>query len=449
MAFTGSGSRTGSHTSSREIQTIVEEFTAEPAQVSTAAFQGSPEPAATAVTPRSKSGLAKKLAKSLGFSSHSKASSPEGIAAKQGTQQASSQSPPDSPQQQLDKSVHFGDAAHRQQTAVQDTALPRNTGSEAVTLISANATQSSKVISPFQSISDQAGKAESVTFYSPSPSFSSVLSSRPSKAMSSNLDEEASQARRSPLGLPSGATTSGELEMRKSKSTMLEQHSADERTVSGGLAAKSRRSSLTYSVKSSGESRLYLLPGLQCSHIPTAQGGLLYSHVRKRALSDTAQWLVLCGYTSASMAVFGSIASATCSQSRSAIVRHLAHSPTQSLLSYPEDAGCGLGQVLPLFDMQATQRLTPQSWQRPTQRAPGVPGGLWEAFPLARVTPPRDCGVPTQKCRSRLVPHAVSHLTRQCGSHQTSCSKINMRYVYMRSVGWRNTAVLYTCVDDQ
>ena len=298
MAFTGpdSTSRTGSHTSSREIQTIVEEFTAEPAQVSTAAVQSSPEPAATAVTPRSKSGLAKKLAKTLGFSSHSKASSTEGTAAKQGAQQAKSQTLLDDSQQQLDRNVHFGDAAHHQQTAVQDTALPRNTGSAAVTLISGSASQAPKVVSPFQSISDQAGKADSVTFYSPSPSFSSVLSSRPSKAMSSNLDEEASQARRSPLGLPNPTTKSGELETRKSKTMLLEQNSADERTVSGGLAAKSRRSSLTYSVKSSGESWLCLLICSDCNQMPTAKIAYqraMSSFVRHCSVDD-ALWDIAC-----------------------------------------------------------------------------------------------------------------------------------------------------------
>ena len=249
MAFSepGRADSTASHSSNREIETIVEEFTGE---VSPGArTPTSTESTSSPLTPRAKSSLAKKLAKSLGFSSNGKASSSESNTSKAFGDGDRAAIPSDT-KQNLDRNVRFGEAS--QNAAMQESTWSTTTNSAAV--VSGNSgnagpSQTAAFVSPFQ---HAAVRGESSLFYSPSNSFVSAISSKPSKAMSSTLEEEASQARKSPLGLANPATRSGELEMRKGKLALLDPPSGDERTTSGNLAAKSRRSSLTYSVKSSG-----------------------------------------------------------------------------------------------------------------------------------------------------------------------------------------------------
>lgn len=243
MASTGSA-RTDSNTSHsnhRDIETIVEEFTGDSSPG--ARTPTSAESTASPVTPSSKSSLAKKLAKSLGFSS--KTSSSEGNTAKAAVGPNHHSTEP----QQPDRGVQFVASQH---AAVQEASWSSSATPAALSSTD-GAAQATKVVSPFQSAQQTALRGESPMFYSPSTSFVSVISSRPSKAMSSTLEEEASQARKSPLGLTNLATRSGELaETKKGRLTLLESPLGDERTASGTLAAKSRRSSLTYSVKSSG-----------------------------------------------------------------------------------------------------------------------------------------------------------------------------------------------------
>lgn len=255
MASAGSArtDNNASHSSNRDIETIVEEFTGESSPG--ARTPTSAESSSSLVTPTAKSSLAKKLAKSLGFSGNSKASTSEGSPSRSATGAGDRQN--DS-KQQSDRGVHFGGAS--QNAAMQGATVSTSAPPAAIpSTLSGNSgsTQTAKVVSPFQNVQETTLKGESSTFYSPSTSFISVISSRPSKAMSSTLEEEASQARKSPLGLANLATRSGELvETKKGRLTLLESPPGDERTASGGLAGKSRRSSLTYSVKSSGMSLL-------------------------------------------------------------------------------------------------------------------------------------------------------------------------------------------------
>lgn len=252
MAFSepGRADSTASHSSNREIETIVEEFTGE---VSPGArTPTSAESDRSPLTPRAKSSLAKKLAKSLGFSSNSQASSSECKTTKSFGDGDRAAVPSDL-KQNSDRNVRFGGAS--QNAAMQESTWSTTTKSTAVMSVnsgSAGPSQTATFVSPFQRAQEAAVRGESSLFYSPPTSFVSAISSKPSKAMSSTLEEEASQARKSPLGLANPATRSGELEMRKGKLALLDPLCGEERTTSGSLAAKSRRSSLTYSVKSSG-----------------------------------------------------------------------------------------------------------------------------------------------------------------------------------------------------
>lgn len=252
-----------SHSSNREIETIVEEFTGELSPG--ARTPTSTESTSTALTPRSKSSLAKKLAKSLGFSS-SKASDSSITKSIVGGDKR----PVDSTQQS-DRNVHFG--GESQTAAVQDTVAPTSAMPAAVLKATPGNTglsQEPKYVSPFQNAQETAVRGDSSLFYSPSASFVSVISSRPSKAMSSTLEEEASQARKSPLGITSVPTRSGELDTKRGRLALLDSASGDKRSASGGLDTKSRRSSLTYSVKSSGTlsvQMLFIMLIVACCHV--------------------------------------------------------------------------------------------------------------------------------------------------------------------------------------
>ena len=246
------GSTTDSErTSGREIETIVEEFSGDPVLVLNAAAKA---PADVSLTPRTKSSLAKKFAKTLGLHGHSKDSASESssLNKNQASQQQGQQAPPDA-KIQADRGVHF-------------TSQTLSSGSLTGSSPSANLVSSpqavpsssvidkqpapssgshAKYVSPFQSAQHQPSGAltEASAFYSPTSSFNSVGSGKTSKAMSASLDDEGSQMRKSRLAPGNPYSYSGDLEQMKPKLSLLEQASTDDRSASGLLSGKSRRSS--------------------------------------------------------------------------------------------------------------------------------------------------------------------------------------------------------------
>lgn len=227
--------------SGREIETIVEEFSDEPVIVSDA-----PSKAATdaSLTPRTKSSLAKKFAKSLGFHSQSKDSAPR-------SQQQGHQASPDATGQP-DRGVHF---------FTQTVSSSSATGSDAPTSLASNpeaatsggavkqAAPSSgghaKFVSPFQSAQHQPSGTltDASAFYSPTSSFNSIGSGKTAMAMSASLDDDSSQMRKSRLAPGNFQSYSADLDQMKPKLSLMEQASGDERTVSSVLSGKSRRGS--------------------------------------------------------------------------------------------------------------------------------------------------------------------------------------------------------------
>ena len=237
-------SATGSErTNSRDIETIVEEFTGDPGQSQELSTDVKPADSA-ALTPRAKSSLAKKLAKSLGFHSQ-KDSTTE--AKKAGSDNAD-QSADAKAKQSTDRGVHFTSQAAPRDSFAQGAA---SSGSSATDKPAQAGTSGNvKYISPFQSAQPSGVLADMSGFYSPTSSFNSVASSsKVPKALSASLDEDASQLRKSRMGPGGLQSQSGDLEHLKAKASMLDGNSADERNASGVLSAKSRRSS-AYSLKS-------------------------------------------------------------------------------------------------------------------------------------------------------------------------------------------------------
>lgn len=229
--------------SGREIETIVEEFSGEPGVVLDAAPKA---PADASLTPRTKSSLAKKFAKSLGFHSHSK-DSPPGPGSRQQGQQAS----PDA-KAQSDRGVHFTSQT-LSSSSTTGSNVPTNLASNPQAESSSGAVKQSatssgsqaKFVSPFQSAQHQPSGAltEAGTFYSPTSSFNSMGSSKTAMAMSASLDDDSSQMRKSRLASGNLHSSSADLDQTKPKFGLMEQASGDERSVSGVLSGKSRRSS--------------------------------------------------------------------------------------------------------------------------------------------------------------------------------------------------------------
>ena len=242
------GSTTDSErTSGREIETIVEEFSGEPVIVLDATSKA---PADTSLTPRAKSSLAKKFVKSLGFHSHSKDSTSESSSPSKstGSQQQGQQASPDA-KVQPERGVHF-----TSQTLSSDSltgsGLSANpaASSQAVSISSGAATSSSshaKYVSPFQSAQHQPSGTltEASAFYSPNSSFNSVGSGKTARAVSASLDDDNSQTRKSRLASGNFQSYSGDLDQMKPRLGLLEQASVDDRSASGVLSGKSRRSS--------------------------------------------------------------------------------------------------------------------------------------------------------------------------------------------------------------
>ena len=258
------GSTTDSErTPGREIETIVEEFSGDPVLVLEATAKA---PVDASLTPRTKSSLAKKFAKTLGFHSHSKDSAAESSSLHKnpGSQQQGLQSSPDA-KVQADRGVHFTN-----QTQSSSSLTGSSPSANLASVANGNmvdkqpATQPvssshAKYVSPFQSAQHQPSGAltEASAFYSPTSSFNSVGSGKTSMAMSASLDDDGSQMRKSRLAPGNPYSYSADLEQMKPKLGLLEQPSTDERSTSGLLSGKSRRSS-AISLKSMDGERLVL-----------------------------------------------------------------------------------------------------------------------------------------------------------------------------------------------
>ncbi len=241
-------------TSGRDIETIVEEFTGEPALAQDLTPAAGPD-ASASLTPRAKSSLAKKLAKSLGFHSHKDDTSDTAAAKKAGPGQKSSPAEPDA-KQQSERGVHFtsqdfsnrpvsgAGAPHPAATLAASTRTSSSSSAADKQLV-AGMSGNGKYISPFLSAQHQPSGAltEVSTFYSPTSSFNSVASSRVPKALSASLDDDGSQMRKSRMAPGNPMSYSGDLEQMRHRPSMLEQTSGEEHTVSGILSAKSHRSS--------------------------------------------------------------------------------------------------------------------------------------------------------------------------------------------------------------
>lgn len=248
-------SSTSDRTSSRDIETIVEEFSGEPAQTQEISTEAASD-ASASLTPRAKSSLAKKLAKSLGFHGHKDSKSEAPTVEKAGPEQHSPQI--ESGAKQSDRGVHFTSQTAQERPASASSAAAAGTrtsssSSAADKQILLGTNGNVKYVSPFQTAQQQPSGAlsEAGAFYSPTSSFNSVASSRVPKALSASLDDDASQLRRSRMAPGNNPQSqSGDLEQMKRKPSVLEQASEEDRTVSGILSAKSRRSSTTYSVRS-------------------------------------------------------------------------------------------------------------------------------------------------------------------------------------------------------
>ena len=255
--------------SGREIETIVEEFSGEPGP----AQDGSSSASADAVvTPRTKSSLAKKLAKSLGFHSHSKDSTSESSVAKTpGFKQKEQQQSPES-KVIPERGVHFTDSASSGAEVAADASSAALASSPRATSNTSSADKPSaltsagagKFVSPFQAAQHQPSGTESSAFYSPTSSFNSVGSGRMSKAMSASLEDEGSQMRKSRLAPGNPQSYSGDLEQIKPRLNLLQQAFEDDRTASGLLSGKSRRSSAVSLKDMDGENSAAIL----CSKSP-------------------------------------------------------------------------------------------------------------------------------------------------------------------------------------
>lgn len=259
-------SNTGSdRTSGRDIDTIreVEEFSGEPAPSQDSSSSVRLDTSASS-TPRAKSSLAKKFAKSLGFHSH-KDSAGDGNAGKKAGPPHGHQDPDG--KQNSERGVHFDGQTtpDRPATATSAAATSRvssvSTGGDKPTTSAASGNE--KYVSPFQTAQPQpSGALTESAFYSPTSSFNSVASSRVPKALSASLDDEGSQMRKSRMAPGYPLSSSGDLEQLKSKPSMLDQISGEDRTASGILSTKSRHSS-AYSVKSTDG--MHIIACLLCS----------------------------------------------------------------------------------------------------------------------------------------------------------------------------------------
>jgi hypothetical protein len=246
-------SNTGSdRTSGRDIETIreVDEFSGEPAPSQGSGSSAGPDTSAV-LTSRAKSSLAKKLAKSLGFHSHKDSTLNATADKRAGSEQHERQEPDD--KQSSDRGVHF----NSQTTSDR----PASVAKSVVPLVASTGTFSGssaadkqafpgtggngKYVSPFQTAQHQPSGTltEASAFYSPNSSFNSVASGRVPKALSASLDDDGSQMRKSRMAPGNPLSYSGDLEQLKPKPSMPDQPAGDERTASGRLSAKSRRSS--------------------------------------------------------------------------------------------------------------------------------------------------------------------------------------------------------------
>ena len=297
---------TSERTSTREIETIVEEFSGEP-ELAQDANAGSR--ADVSLTPRAKSSLAKKLAKSLGFHTHSKESTSETDA---GLQHQSQQSSSDG-KAQSERGVHFNSQASSGSgltggapSATLATTSRDASGSSSIDKQSAASLNNhSKFVSPFQTAQHQPSTTltEASAFYSPTSSFNSVGSGRMSKAMSASMDDDGSQMRKSRLAPGNPQSYSGDLEQMKPRPSMLDQAPLDDRTASGLLAGKSRRSSAISLKSMDGK-----LCSLACENSSAAhhQQTLNFPHCPTSALSgsDSVYCIfVLCGFLSAKLSL--------------------------------------------------------------------------------------------------------------------------------------------------
>ena len=252
-------SSTGSdRTSGRDIDTIreVDEFSGEPAPSQDSGSSAGPD-TSIVLTPRAKSSLAKKLAKSLGFHSH-KDSTLDATANKRvGSEQHERQEQVD--KQSPDRGVHFNSqttsdrpASVTKSVVTLAASTGASSGSSTVDKQALSGTGGNgKYVSPFQTAQHQPSGTltEASAFYNPNSSFNSVASGRVPKALSASLDDDGSQMRKSRMAPGNPLSYSGDLEQLKPKPSMPDQPAGDERTASGVLSAKSRRSS-AYSLKS-------------------------------------------------------------------------------------------------------------------------------------------------------------------------------------------------------
>ena len=246
-------SSTGSdRTSGRDIDTIreVDEFSGEPAPSQDSGSSAGPDTSVVLI-PRAKSSLAKKLAKSLGFHSHKDST----LDATANNRAASEQDDKQSP----DRGVHFNSQTTSDRPASVTKSVVTVTASTGASADSSTPDKQAvsgtggngKYVSPFQTAQHQPSGTltEASAFYSPNSSFNSVASGRVPKAMSASLDDDGSQMRKSRMAPGNPLSYSGDLEQLKPKLSMPDQPAGDERTASGVLSAKSRRSS-AYSLKS-------------------------------------------------------------------------------------------------------------------------------------------------------------------------------------------------------
>lgn len=246
------GSTTDSErTPGREIETIVEEFSGDPVLLLDTTAKATAD---ASLTPRTKSSLAKKFAKTLGFHSHSKdgASESSSLPTNPGSQLQGQQASPGA-KSQTDRGVHFTSSTQS------GSSVTGNSPSTSLASISQVESSSNVVnkqpapsssshatyVSPFQSAQHQPSGVltEASAFYSPTSSFNSIGSGKTQRAMSASLDDDGSQMRKSRLAPGNFHSYSGDLEQMKPKLGLLEQAPADERSASGMLSGKSRRSS--------------------------------------------------------------------------------------------------------------------------------------------------------------------------------------------------------------
>ena len=248
-------SSTGSdRTSGRDIDTIreVDEFSGEPAPSQDSGSSAGPD-TSVALTPRAKSSLAKKLAKSLGFHSHKDSTLDTTANKRAGSEQHERQE--QDAKQSPDREVHFNSQTssdHPASVTKSVVTLAASTGTSSGSNTAFSSTGGNgKYVSPFQTAQHQPSGTltEASAFYSPNSSFNSVASGRVPKALSASLDDDGSQMRKSRMAPGNPLSYSGDLEQLKPKPSMLDQPAGDERAASGVLSAKSRRSS-AFSLKS-------------------------------------------------------------------------------------------------------------------------------------------------------------------------------------------------------